>query len=174
MAPATVSAASASECARKALDAIEEAARVVHGNAKLDAVCLLQRARALALSGNIWEARGCLDTYSRTEGSIQIAFAHELAATVRAELDDHDFRIGADLQNLDYNYWSKQLRGFLLDRVKSRDGALTWTETAERLGISRQTLYHWVRAGSETERASAEPRPRSAKGLPPPRVEESH
>lgn len=147
----------------KAREAIEEAERLSSGNAKLSAVCFLQKARIMLLSGDNSGAQQELGRYGEIEPLVEAGLIRELASSIRADLRHQDLVIavsGAD--NLDYAYWSRQLREYLLHRARNCDGGLTASAAAEKLGISRQTLYEWMRAEKSSKRMSA-PRPGSGR-----------
>lgn len=137
----------------RARDFLTQALRLAENNAKLRAVCFVHLARAYTLIRDYPRAQSWMRQYEDLKPHVESGFVHDLANDVYLELRKSDFVIGAsNVENLDYGYWSEQLRDFLLRQARNAFNGGTQGAVAEKLGISRQTLHLWEKSKTKNRR----------------------
>jgi tetratricopeptide (TPR) repeat protein len=132
---------------------IIQAGDVGRENPRAQAVCSLHLARIAHKLGLRSEAE---EQFNRWEGwskIVKLEWIERFARKVKAEISSHEMLVFSPSKLPDagvYDSLELQLRQFLLDQVV--DKASSIEAAANRLGVSRQTIYNWRKPAADPKR----------------------
>jgi tetratricopeptide (TPR) repeat protein len=115
------------------------------GNLKTVAICHLHLCRTFLKQNNLRDAEKHFDQWRSVEPTIEHGLIHALAKEVyeALELKQEDFVISRSETNLKIDEHVTRLRKYLATQARRRYD--TTEQMAEALGVSRQTLYNWLK-----------------------------
>ncbi len=143
------------EQALKLLNGVDTRRRVstVSRNPKIEAVCVLYRARCFVKENNRAAADDCFDEWKNLEREVEHGWVRELASDTQAEITKMygNLVFNAEVEGITYNDLVQRLRDWAYIQA-DRQAKGNQRLIAQILGISRATLYQWKITTRNTRR----------------------